>query len=100
MPSMTVKLLPIAQDDVGQALAYIAADNPDAADALLEDILKKLAQAAEFPASGAEIVVGKRVVRKYYRLCAHPYNIFYRIMGDAVLVMRVLHERMDLKGRL
>ena len=37
---------------------------------------------------------------KYYRLCAHPYNIFCRIMGDAVLVMRVLHERMDLKGRL
>lgn len=100
MPSMTVKLLPIAQDDVDQALAYIAADNPDAADALLEDILKKLAQAAEFPGSGAEIVVGKRVVRKYYRLCAHPYNIFCRIMGDAVLVMRVLHERMDLKGRL
>ena len=100
MPSMTVKLLPIAQDDVDQALAYIAADNPDAADVLLEDILKKLAQAAEFPGSGAEIVVGKRVVRTYYRLCAHPYNIFYRIMGDAVLVMRVLHERMDLKGRL
>ena len=49
MPSMTVKLLPIAQDDVDQALAYIAADNPDAADVLLEDILKKLAQAAEFP---------------------------------------------------
>lgn len=100
MPSMTVKLLPIARDDVDQALAYIAADNPDAADALLEDMLKKLAQAAEFPGSGAEIVVGKRVVRKYHRLCAHPCNILYRIMGDAVLVMRVLRERMDLKGRL
>ena len=37
MPSMTVKLLPIAQDDVDQALAYIAADNPDAADALQQN---------------------------------------------------------------
>lgn len=97
MPSMTVKLLPIAQDDVDQALMFIAAENPDA---LLEDILKKLAQAAEFPGSGAEIVVGRRVVRKYYRLYARPYNIFYRITDDTVLVMRVLHERMDLKGRL
>ena len=31
MPSMPVEILPIAEDDVSQALAYIAIDDPGAA---------------------------------------------------------------------
>lgn len=100
MQSMIVEILPIAQDDVDQALAYIAADNPSAADGLLSDILEKLDQASRFPCSGTEIVLGVRRVRKYYRLYAHPYYIFYKVMADRVLVMRILHERMDTKRYL
>ena len=54
MQSMTVEILPIAQDDVDQALAYIAADNLPAANGLLADILEKLDQASRFPYSGTE----------------------------------------------
>ena len=100
MQSMTVEILPVAQDDVDQALAYIAADNLPAANGLLADILEKLDQASRFPYSGTEIVLGTHRVRKYYRLYAHPYYIFYKIMADRVLVMRVLHERMDTKKYL
>ena len=95
MQSMTVEILPIARDDVDQALTYIAVDNPSAADGLLADILDKLDQASKFPYSGTEIVLGTRRMRKYYRLYAHPYCIFYKVMEDRILVMRVLHERMD-----
>jgi len=100
MPSMIVEIMPIAQDDVDQALTYIAADRPAASDELLAEIIKKLEQVSQFPYSGTEIIVGVRCPRRYYRLYARPYNIFYRIHQERILVMRVLHERMDTRRYL
>lgn len=95
MSLMAVKILPLAQEDVSQALIYIASDNPSAADDLYSNILKALEQAAEFPYSAMEVLVGKRFQRRYYKLNVKPYNIYYRIIQDTIIVMRVLHERMD-----
>ena len=101
MQSMPVEILPLAQDDVDQALIYIAADDPMAADRLLDSILAALEQASRFPYSGDEVVVGtKRRIRVYQRLYVHPYNIFYRIIDEKIVVMRVLHERMDMGSHL
>ena len=101
MQSMPVEVLPIAQDDVDQALLYIAAEDPAAADRLLDGILAALDQVSRFPFSGDEVVIGgKRRVRIYQRLYVHPYNIFYRIIDEKIVVMRVLHERMDTGRRL
>ena len=46
---MIVEILPIAQDDVDQALIYIAADDPAAADRLYDDMLEKLNQVSQHP---------------------------------------------------
>lgn len=100
MKSMPVEILPIAQEDVNQALTYVAADNPDASDQLLNDILEALRQVSLFPYSGTEIIVGKRKPRLYYRLYVHPYHIYYRVIQDTIVVMRVLHERMDTQKQL
>ena len=100
MNSMPVEILPIAQEDVNQALVYIAAENPAASDDLLEAILVALEQASHFPHSGSEIVIGSRRPRHYYRLYAHPYNIYYRVIEEKIVVMRVLHERMDTRKQL
>ena len=100
MQSMPVEVLPIAQDDVDQALLYIAADDPMAADRLLDNILAALKQASEHPYSGSEVTVGGRRPRVYLRLYVHPYNIFYRVINETIIVMRVLHERMDIKRHL
>lgn len=94
---MIVEILPIAQDDVDQALIYIATDDPAAADRLYDDILEKLNQVSQLPYSAPEIMIGRRVYRKVY---VHPYNLYYRIVHDKILVMRVLHERMDTRTRL
>lgn len=94
---MIVEILPIAQDDVDQALIYIAADDPAAADRLYDNILEKLNQVSQHPYSAPEIVIGRRVYRKVY---VHPYNLYYRIVHDKILVMRILHERMDTRTRL
>lgn len=95
MSLMAVKVLPLAQEDVNQALIYIASDNPSAADDLYNSMMKALEQAAEFPYSAAEISIGRRYQRRYYKLYVKPYNIYYRIIHDTIIVMRVLHERMD-----
>ena len=100
MQSMPIEVLPIAQDDVDQALVYIAADDPNAADRLLDGILEALDQVSRFPLSGVEVLIGGKRPRRYYRLYVHPYNIFYRIIQDKIVVMRVLHERMDTKRHL
>lgn len=62
---------------------------------LYSGVIKVLEQVAEFPYSAAEIVVGRRYQRCYYKLYVKPYGIYYRIIDDTIIVMRVLHERMD-----
>ena len=95
MNSMPVEVLPIARDDVNNALVYIAVDAPDAADRLLDQLLAALDQLSRFPLSAPEVLIGGRHPRKYYRVPVPPYNIYYRIIGERIVVMRVLHERMD-----
>ena len=100
MKSMPVEILPIAEEDVRQAMIYIAADNPTAADNLLDGILSALQRVSDFPYSGAETIIGSRRPRTYYRIYVRPYNIYYRIVRDKIVVMRVLHERMDARANL
>ncbi len=100
MGLMDVKILPLAQEDVNQALIYIALDNPSAADDLYANIMKVLEKAAEFPYSATQIFIGKRSQRSYYKLYVRPYILYYRIIQDTIIVMRVLHERMDMTRHL
>ena len=96
MQSIPVEVLPVAQEDVDQALLYIAADDPTAADRLLDKILAALDQASQFPFSGDEVFVGGKIrSRLYHRLYVHPYHIYCRILDEKIVVMRVPHERMD-----
>ena len=53
-------------------------------------------QASRFPFSGNEVVIGgKRRACGYLRLYVRPYSIYYRVIDEKIVVMRVLHERMD-----
>ena len=88
---MNVDIMPLARDDVDQTLYYIATDDPSAADRLLDGITDKLRQLGSQPYSGMETIVGRRVYRKVY---VRPYVIYYRVLRDRVVIMRVLHERM------
>ena len=71
-----------------------------AADRLLDRLLTALDQLSRFPLSAPEVLIGGRRPRKYYRVPVPPYNIYYRIIGERIIVMRVLHERMDAPGYL
>ena len=90
-----VEVLPIAQEDLNLAFSYIAADNADAADRLLDGIAEAVNRAAHFPFSGAEVLVGGRRPRRYFRLYVPPYCVYYRVIEDRIVIMRILQERMD-----
>lgn len=100
MSFMPVEIHPLAQEDVNQALIYVAVDNPQAAESLLNGILAALQRASEHPYSAPQISIGGRKPRTYHRLYVHPYCIYYRIIQERIVVMRVLHERMDERKRL
>ena len=70
------------------ALLYMAADR------LLDKILAALDQASQVPFSGDEVFVGGKTRSRIYRRL-YVYHIYYRIIDDKIVVMRVLHERMD-----
>jgi toxin ParE1/3/4 len=95
MNCIPVEILPIAREDVDNALITIAADDPAAANRLLDELLATLDQISRFPLSAPEVMVGNRRVRRYYRVPVRHYNIYYRIVGEKIIAMRVLHERMD-----
>ena len=79
---------------------YVAADNPAAATAVMEGILKRAELAAEFPAIGSllrKVDEGEVRVALYghYRL---PY--LYRQDASAIEILGVFHGAMDMERYL
>ena len=79
---------PAARDLYG-ILAYLSGESPQAAERLanlLDSAIQDLAEAAEHFA-----VVPSRATDKIRRRVVGSYNVFYRLEGDEVMVMRILH---------
>ena len=84
-----------ARLDLIEIWQHIAADDPEAADRLLDEIDAECALLAEHPQIGPsreDIRPGLRyfVVREYV--------IFYRAMENGVEIVRTVHGRRDLLG--
>lgn len=89
------KLTDQAELDLVEIGAYIARDNEQAAQRLIERVLVKCQSIAENPRLGRardELRPGLR------SLCVGNYLIFYRLMNSAVQVVRVLHGARDLES--
>ena len=88
---------PIAVDDMDEAFSYIAEDNLATAAALLKRIDEAVLLLEEFPAMGSVLPEDEYplVARGYRFIVVQPYLIFYRVVGDAVIIHRVLHGRRD-----
>ena len=82
-----------ARQDLIDIWDHIAADNPDAADVLLDRIDEGCLGLAEHPRLGPardDIRPGLRY------LIVGDYIILYRIVGEDVEIVRVVHGRRDL----
>lgn len=84
-----------ARQDLVGIWRHIAADNPAAADGLLDRIDERCARLVESPRLGPprdDIRPGLRYV------VVGEYLILYRIIDEGILIVRVVHGRRDLFG--
>jgi toxin ParE1/3/4 len=74
--------------DRDEIFDYIEADNPRAAAATDELIGRQIERLAEFPESGR---IGRVDGTRELAISRTPYLVAYRIVGAAVLILRILH---------
>jgi toxin ParE1/3/4 len=95
-----IRLLRIAEEDFTEIISYIAADNPDAADAIADKIEHDLELLAGNPNLG-RIPREEEIKNLGYRyLVVHNYLIFYTIEAKTILVHRILHGARNYKTLL
>ena len=86
---MKVRILRRAEADLLSIYRYIASDNPPAARSLTRHIRERCLGLADFPEQGRPASGGLRELV----IAGTPYIAVYRIAGDTVRVLRVLHGK-------
>jgi toxin ParE1/3/4 len=85
---------PAAKNDLRQIWRYfVGVASPEIADRLLKDIQRACERVRRRPFTWRmrdEIVPGLRSI------LVHPYVVFYRMTGETVEIVRVLHQRRNL----
>jgi plasmid stabilization system protein ParE len=95
-----VRLLSIAEQDLQDLAAFVAADNIPAAMALADRIENDLQRLARYPYLG-KVPNDERLAALGYRvLVIENYLVFYKVRGRIVLVHRILHGMRDLPSLL
>ncbi|WP_206808578.1 type II toxin-antitoxin system RelE/ParE family toxin [Paradesulfitobacterium ferrireducens] len=95
MSKLKVTILQIAREDIAEIYFYIAADNPKSALALTGKIADKIDTLAEFPFIGKIVPDNELAKQEYRMLIIESHIVFYKVMGDEVIVYRVLHGMRD-----
>ena len=90
---MTVRLTGLAVSDVSEIRGYYRAIDDDIERQFLDRFDLAVERLLSFP-RGAPPVDGFPDVRRA-RMRPFPYGIFYRLDGDDILILRVLHTRRD-----
>jgi toxin ParE1/3/4 len=80
-----------AEGDLDSIAAHIAQANPRAALDLIGDLRARCLSLYEFP------LRGRRYNAVYRTLVVPPYLIFYRVDGDTVVIVRVLHGAQNIE---
>ena len=85
---MRVRWLRTALRNLDEAAAYIARDDPAAADRMVRRLREAVERLAEHPAMGRP---GRIAGTRELVVPGTPYVIPYRVRGDTVQALRVLH---------
>jgi toxin ParE1/3/4 len=82
-----------AEADLDDLWAYIAANNPVAADRLVDAVMEATRTHVRFPNMGQSRNDLQPGLRSFV---VSPYVVFYRPLGDTIEVLRVLHGARDI----
>jgi toxin ParE1/3/4 len=84
----------LAEDQVADAFACIAAERPSAAVRWFERLVESVGSLSLMPDLGRMVPeAGRETIRE---VLVPPYRVVYRRDADAVLILTVQHERRDL----
>jgi len=86
-----VRFTPSARREFLEALDFIRADSPAAADGMLARSVDGLVRLRGFPESGR--IVPEFPELPYREVLVNPYRFFYRIADDTVWIVAVWHDR-------
>ncbi len=70
---------------------FIAQDSPDHASKVIQKILDRAEQLRAFPESGRMVPEYERI--EVREVIEHPYRVLYRVTGDRIEIVNVLHLR-------
>ncbi|MBX9697960.1 MAG: type II toxin-antitoxin system RelE/ParE family toxin [Acetobacteraceae bacterium] len=87
MPRIVISVA--ALRDLEEAVAFIAAENPDAATRLAARLRQAGAKLGDFPLMGPRLA-GSRSCRAF-AVPATPFWLVYRVKGDTVTILRIWH---------
>nr|WP_054685187.1 type II toxin-antitoxin system RelE/ParE family toxin [Microbacterium sp. No. 7]ALJ21435.1 hypothetical protein AOA12_16655 [Microbacterium sp. No. 7] len=90
---MTVRLTDLAVRDLTEARDHYRAIGEGLESQLLDQLDRVVDRLITFP-KGAPPVDGFPGVRRA-RMRQFPYGVFYRLDGDDILILRVVHTRRD-----
>jgi len=76
--------------DLAAARAYIARDNPPAADRQVERVLAAVGSLLQFPDIGRP---GRRAGTRELVVSRTPYVVAYRVRAEIIEILRVMHGR-------
>ncbi len=87
------RLTELAEADLDELWEYIAGNNPDAADRMVDAVLEGSRMHVRFPGMGQnrdDLQPGLRC------FVVSPYVVFYRPEEDTIEVLRILHGARDI----
>jgi len=97
-PKYSVRLLRAAEDDFTEIVTYMAAERPDAAEALAQKIESNLSLLATNPHLGRIPKDAALLDLGYRYLVVQNYLIFYIIEDRTIFIHRIVHSARDYLG--
>jgi toxin ParE1/3/4 len=94
---MIYRITSAARHDLREIAIYIARDNPERAVSYVKELTDKIQSVAEQPMLYSSRDGWKPGLRSALH---RPYHIIFRIEGDEVIFLRVVHGARDLVGLL
>ena len=85
---MKVEWRPLARQDLDETLAYVADDNPDAANRLQDEIERQVEMLAKMPEMGRP---GRRRGTRELVIAGTRYIAAYRLTQNRLEILRLLH---------
>ena len=85
---MTLRWTPLARSDLLSIFDYVSARNPQAAERLVSAIEDQLEALLDFPQMGRP---GRVAATREFVISRTPYIVAYRLRGQDIEILRILH---------